>query len=149
VAWRFNDGARFICRRATSSLANGRYTLDIADALAATCTAAWPLNQANITTEANWTFIERVVDITLYSANAQPGAPTFSQPLITFASPVAGDRPCMPFGAVAPIPAGGSAPIHPVLTLGVFDVATVNNPASGANTAPSRPHSLCLANIFL
>ena len=32
VAWRFNDGTGFICRRATSSTSNGRYILDLSSA---------------------------------------------------------------------------------------------------------------------
>lgn len=150
LAWRFNDGARFICRRATSTLANGRYTLDLFDAVAVNCTAAWALTQANVTTETNWVFTERLVDITLQNFNSQAAAaPTFTQPLITFSSLAANDLPCMPFGAVSPVAAGETAPIHPILRLGVFDVATVNDPNSNAATLPSRPHTLCLANIFL
>lgn len=145
VAWRFRDGARLVCRRATSSLSNGRYTLDLFDALAAKCTADWALNQ-NVTTEADWVFLERFVDLALYSLGTQT---TLAQPLITFASAAADDSTCMPFGAAPPVPAGGTAPKHPVLSLGVFDVATVNAPDVNATTLPSRPHSLCLANIFL
>lgn len=143
VAWRFNDGANFICRRATSKLFRGNYTLELFTAAAGKCTAAWPLDQSNIEAEANWIFTERFVDLTLYSMGTQS---TFSQPLITFTAPSAQDRPCMPFGAVA---SGAAADKHPILNLGVFDVATVNNPAATASTLPSRPHSLCLANIFL
>ncbi len=151
LAWRLNDGTRFICRRATSSLdANGRYTLDLFDAQAAANCATLSLDQTSVTLEANWAFAERLVDITLQNFNAQAaGTPTFTQPLILFESLAANDRACMPFGAVAPVPAGGTAPKHPVLNMGVFDVATVNTAKANTTPAPSRPHTLCLANIFL
>jgi hypothetical protein len=151
LAWRFNDGTRFICRRAISRLdANGRYTLDLFDAQASANCATILLSASSVALDANWAFTERLVDITLQNFNAQAaGTPTFTQPLILFESLAANDRPCMPFGAVAPVAAGGTAPKHPVLNLGVFDVATVNDANSTATTAPSRPHTLCLANIFL
>ncbi len=139
VAWRFNDGAQFVCRRATSSTSNGIYSLDLFSAPAASCTAAWPL-AANLSVDANWTFAERLVYLPLQNLTTQAAA--FTQPLITFASPAANDRPCMPYGAVA----AGATDAHPILTIGVFDVSAVYSGA--ANAVPSRPHSLCLANIF-
>jgi hypothetical protein len=146
VAWRFNDGTQLICRRATSQTADGRYTLDLFNAVAAKCTAAWLLDKTNVETEANWVFAERLVDHRLQ--NLTTGAAAFTQPLITFSSAAAADRPCMPFGAVAPVAAGATAPSHPILSIGVFDVATVYSTAAGAAPAVSRPHTLCLANIF-
>jgi len=141
MAWRFNDGTQFICRRASSQTKDGRYTLDLFDALAANCNAAWALSAATITTEVNWVFTERLVDLQLQ--NLTTGAAAFAQPLITFSAPAANDRACMPYGAMA---SGVAAAVHPIVTLGVFDVSTVY--AGNAGALPSRPHSLCLANIF-
>lgn len=140
VAWRFNDGTGFICRRATSSTSNGRYILDLSSAPAASCTLAWDL-AAKLAIDTNWTFAERLVDLQLQNLTSQAAA--FTRPLITFTSLAANDRACMPYGAMA---SGASAAVHPVLTLGVFDVSTVYS--GSANAVPSRPHSLCLANIF-
>ncbi|HNG59379.1 MAG TPA: hypothetical protein PKZ52_06100 [Cellvibrionaceae bacterium] len=139
VAWRFNDGAQMICRRATSSTSNGIYSLDLFSAPAASCTAAWPL-AGNVSVDASWTFAERLVYLPLQNLTSQAAA--FTQPLITFTSLAANDRACMPYGAIAT----GVTDVHPILTLGVFDVSTVYSGA--ANAVPSRPHSLCLANIF-
>lgn len=139
VAWRFKDGVQMICRRATSSTANGIYSLDLFNAAAADCTADWAL-AANLSDDTKWLFAERLVFLPLQNLTTQ--AAVFTQPLITFSSPAAADRACMPFGAMAT----GAKDVHPILTLGVFDVSTVYKGA--ANAVPNRPHSLCLANIF-
>ncbi|MEY4589348.1 MAG: hypothetical protein RL497_1424 [Pseudomonadota bacterium] len=152
VAWRFNDGVGFICRRATSRIsAEGLYRLEIFNARAAVCTAAWALTQAVVTDDdpatTAWVWAERLVELRLQNLNAA-AAPVFSKPLIEFATAV-NDRACMPFGAAATLPAGAVAAVHPELIIGVFDVATVyRTPAAGA-PAPSanRFHTLCMVNV--
>jgi hypothetical protein len=136
VAWRFNDGAQEVCRRASSSTANGIYTLDLFSAVAANCTGA----TLDLNDEAKWVFAERLVYLPLQNLTSQ--AAVFTQPLITFASLAANDRACMPYGAIAT----GVTDKHPILTLEVFDVSAVYSGV--ANAVASRPHSLCLANIF-
>jgi hypothetical protein len=144
VAWRFNDGTRLVCRRAVSKLDGAEYTLDLFEANAGLClqNAAMPL----IGDDSLWTRVEQLALIRLQSFDAQMPV-TLVSPLITFESKVADDKACMPFGAMAPLAPGAVAPKHPVLTLNVFDVASVYA-AAGVGLTP-RPHTLCLVNVVL
>ncbi|HEY6529337.1 MAG TPA: hypothetical protein VIZ65_11635 [Cellvibrionaceae bacterium] len=144
VSWRFNDGTRFICRRVVSVLNGSEYTLDLFEANAGLCLPAGPMPA--IADDSFWTQIERLAFIRLQSFDANLPV-TLLSPLITFSSTPTEDTACMPFGATAPLSPGAVAPKHPVLTLNVFDVASVYA-VSGVALTP-RPHTLCLVNVVL
>lgn len=142
VAWRFKNGAQYICKRARSYREGDRYNLEITDTKPALCTRDWPLAMD----DTNWVApAEQVASIQLLSL-AGDGKITFNRPLINFVA--AADAACAPYGAAAPVVAGVDPPKHPVLTINAFDVAAVYKPLDPKeDPLGPRPHSVCLVNI--
>lgn len=144
LAWRYKEGAQYVCKRAVSRRDNDAYILELFDAKAGVCTKDFALIDA-IEKEDSWaTPTEELVRIQLQNLDTDI---KFKSPLIIFAPTL--DDACAPFGAAAPVVAPATALKHPVLTLNIFDAAAVYGFDEKAAAPAARLHTICLMNILV
>ena len=142
LAWRYNNNGNYVCKRAVSLRQEDSFILELYDAKNGICTKDFPLTKEAIENNDNWaTPAEELVHLQLQSF---AGAITFKRPLINFAP--GGNFACSPFGAAAPVTAPATPPVHPRITLQVFDPAAVYG---GVAAAVPRDHTICLINILV
>ncbi|MFO1367609.1 MAG: hypothetical protein U1F46_01350 [Marinagarivorans sp.] len=143
MAWRYKNGAQYVCKRALSRRDTDTYVLELFEMKLGDCTKDTDL-AAEIIKNDKWvTPAEELARVQLQDLQK---AIAFKSPLITFDTTA--DGACAPFGAAPQVVAPAVAPKHPLVQLNAFDPAMVYSFDAGAPPMP-RPHTICLINIVV